>query len=281
MNERIKAMIDKNKGKEQFCKTCLNGSYGFDGKNTEKYHKLVVKDREQTFASQINANFVSTRELSPNDYLVTYNPRSFKCDTCIQESYFTLDNAKFWYLNFVYNFMYRCLDMNKMHFIEGDTDSAYWAIAGDPNKDYHQRFEAVIKDKEFYDQHVYEWLPDPTKDVYDEKKLLGLAIENEDENCIALAPKCYCLFGHKTIYKTKGVCKEGNKFDGDKYKQVLNGETVIRGVNVNFQLKNKLLSKITIHKNALTATNTKAVVLQNHSCPPFIQGINANLYKIS
>jgi hypothetical protein len=49
-----------------------------------------------------------------------------------------LDNAKYWYLNFIYNFMYRCLDMDKIHFIEGDTDSAYWAISGDPNEDYKQ-----------------------------------------------------------------------------------------------------------------------------------------------
>ena len=46
------------------------------------------------------------------------DPKTYKCDTCLQEAVFTLDNAKFWYLNFVYNFMYKCLDMDKIHFIE-------------------------------------------------------------------------------------------------------------------------------------------------------------------
>jgi hypothetical protein len=46
----------------------------------------------------------------------------------------------FWYLN-------RCLVMNKFHVIEGDPDSAYWAIAGNPKEDYHQRFKYVIKDE--------------------------------------------------------------------------------------------------------------------------------------
>ena len=59
--------------------------------------------------------------------------------------------------------MYRCLDMDRIHFIEGDTDSAYWAIAGDPNEDYHQQFKHVIRDDEFYNEHVYEWFPDQVK----------------------------------------------------------------------------------------------------------------------
>jgi hypothetical protein len=116
MNNRIKAMFDKNKGMEQFCKTSLNGSYGYDGKNTERYIKTAVKNKSQTFQAQIYDNFISTRKINDDYYLVTYNPKTFSCDTCLQESYFTLDNAKFWYLNFIYNFMYRCLDMDRIHY---------------------------------------------------------------------------------------------------------------------------------------------------------------------
>jgi hypothetical protein len=244
MNNRIKAKLAKNNGLEQFCKTSLNGSYGYDGKNTEKYTKTVIKNKDQTYVSQISDSFISSRQINDDAFFVTYNPRSFKCDTCIQESYFTLDNAKFWYLNFVYNFMYKCLDMNKMHFVEGDTDSAYWAIAGKPRKDYHQKFEHVIKDKKFYDEHIYEWLPDPNKDMYDEKKLLGMAIEKEDENCVALAPKCYCLFPNCNITKTKGINK-CNKFTSTQYKDILDNQTVFQGTNVNLQLKYNKMSKIT------------------------------------
>ena len=37
----------------------------------------------------------------------------------------------------------------------------------------HQRFEDVIADQEYHDKNVYEWFPHPSKDVDDEKKLLG------------------------------------------------------------------------------------------------------------
>jgi hypothetical protein len=36
--------------------------------------------------------------------------------------------------------------MNRMHFVEGDTDSMYWAISGDVKEDLHQGFKYVIKD---------------------------------------------------------------------------------------------------------------------------------------
>jgi hypothetical protein len=272
-------MKAKNKGKEQFCKTSLNGSCGYDGMNTEKYGRAKLMNKSQTFQAQIYDNFISTRKLNDDSYIVNYRPRCFRCDTCLQESYFTLDNAKFWYLNFVYNFMYKCLDMNKIHFIEGDTDSAYWAIAGSFKEDYTQGFKHVIKDKNFYNEHVYEWLPDPEKDVYDEKKLLGLAIENQKENCVALAPKCYCLFNDKKdknfIYKMKGVKKSLNQFTADDYQEALKHPII--GNNINLQMKNNVMSKISIKKNALTASHTKAVVLSNHSCAPFIHDYFADL----
>lgn len=270
MNERINAMKSHNKGKEQFCKTSLNGSYGYDGKNTEKYTKSVMKNRDQTFMAQLYPSFVSSRKLDNDCFMVTYNPKSFRCDTCLQEAFFTLDNAKYWYLNFIYNFMYRCLDMERIHYIEGDTDSAYWAIAGDPNNDYHQRFDHVIKDEEYYNEHVYEYFPDPNKDIFDEKKLLGLAIEKEGENCIALAPKCYTIWNNDNTTKSlklKGVSLKKNKIVYPDYEKSLTKP--VSGININLQMNKNMMSKITIVKNALTASHTKMVVLPNQSCCPY------------
>ena len=51
--------------------------------------------------------------------------------------------------------------MDKIHFVEGDTDSCYWAVAGNINEPNTQQFNYVIKDKEFYDKHKYLWFPDP------------------------------------------------------------------------------------------------------------------------
>ena len=199
----------------------------------------------------------------------------------MQEAFFTLDNAKYHYLNFIYNFMYKCLDMDRIHFVEGDTDSMYWAIAGSQEDDYTQQFKFVVKDREFYDKHVYEWFPDPSKDIYDEKKILGLAIEKQGENCIALAPKCYTIWnndGTTKSLKLKGVSLKKNRIVSADYKTAL--ESTIQGKNINLQLKNHVMSKVTVHKNALTATHTKVVVLENQSCAPFIYGLKADQYKV-
>ena len=273
--------IGISKGRELFYKTCLNGSYGYDGKNTEKYTKTTIKKRSDTYLAQIYTNFVDTRKINDDCFAVTFNPRNYKCDTCIQEAFFTLDNAKFWYLNFIYNFMYKCLDMDRMHYVEGDTDSMYWAVAGNPEDDYHQRFNHVIRDQEFYDEHVYEWFPDPSKDVYDEKKILGLAIEKEGENCIALAPKCYTIWnndGTTKSLKLKGVSLKKNRIVSSDYKTAL--ESTVQGKNINLQLKNHTMSKVTVYKNALTATHTKVVVLPNQACAPFIHGLKADQYVV-
>ncbi|KAA6375507.1 MAG: hypothetical protein EZS28_028967 [Streblomastix strix] len=69
--------------------------------------------------------------------------------------------------------------MNWMHFIERDTDSAYWAIIGNPNEDFTQQSNAVVNDRNFYNENVKYFFPTIRGDVYDEKKILGLAIERQ------------------------------------------------------------------------------------------------------
>ncbi|KAA6311242.1 MAG: hypothetical protein EZS28_056163, partial [Streblomastix strix] len=82
---------------------------------------------------------------------------------------------------------------NKFYFIYGDTDSMMLAVAGNPNKDYNQGFSEIITDQQFYDENFYKFFPDPSKRVYDEKKLLGVAYEHSGSLLIALAPKNYWL----------------------------------------------------------------------------------------
>ena len=276
MNKRIKAMVDGNKGLENFCKTNLNGSYGYDAKNTEKYTKSSIKNRIDTALAQVYPSFVDTRKLNDDQYLVIQKPRTYRCDTCLQEAFFTLDNAKYWYLNFYYNFMVKCLDMEKIHFIEGDTDSMYFAIAGNPDEDYTQGFKYVIRDKEFYEKHVYEWFPKPNDDKFlaikDTKKIYGLCVENQGIEMIALAPKCYTINKVKEVKcKLKGVQQSQNKLKIDDYQKAI--MSVIPGKNVNFQLDRRgddyQMSTKIIRKNALTGSHTKMVVLENQACCPF------------
>ena len=160
-----------------------------------------MTNTSRTYAQQSNFR----TDLNTSNTIVTKTLKSYNCDTCIHEAYFTLDNAKYWYLVFIYEFMYKCLDMDKIHFIEGDTDSMYWAIAGDPNDGFKQGFKHVVKDKEYYDKHVFKFLlynffcfDEKSRPVLTthadrlahEKKLLGLAVEKEGLNLVALSPKC-------------------------------------------------------------------------------------------
>jgi hypothetical protein len=165
MARRIQAMKEGNTGQNKYTKMILNSSFGFDIKNEKNYSKVKLCNKAQAMMSQSQASYMHTRQIDDDLYLVSYNTGSYKCDTCIQVGFYTLDNAKFAYLMFYYAFCVKCLDENKIHFIEGDTDSIYLALAGDPSKGIHQGFEYVVKDREFYDKHKYEWFPDPTKGI--------------------------------------------------------------------------------------------------------------------
>jgi hypothetical protein len=54
----------------------------------------------------------------------------------------------------------------------------------------------------------------------------------------------------------------------------------ISGKNINLQMKGSAMSKVTVIKNALTGVHTKAIVLPNHSCAPFINGYIAEMYVV-
>jgi hypothetical protein len=228
------------------------------------------------------------RDLGEKTYQVLMASENYKCDTCVQEAFFTLDNAKYWYLVFVYDFMEKCFDMNKLHFIEGDTDSAYWAVAGDPDLPTTQAFQSVITDKELYDKHIFEFAPydffcfnEESRPVLTsklekkqhEKKLLGLAIEKQGENMIALCPKCYTSWsGEKQIaLKCKGVSTKQNKdITRVQYQEVVEKGVKFDGQNITLQLKDGKMKRLTMSKVALSGKHTKAIVQENGACMPFI-----------
>ncbi|KAA6381809.1 MAG: hypothetical protein EZS28_022662 [Streblomastix strix] len=178
MNLRIQAIL-AGSTKEKFYKLIIIASYGYDTLNTEKFGKIKMLDKADTFIAQHHPNHIGTRRISASTFAVQIKPKTATCFKSIQSGVFTLDNAKYQYLNYIYNFMYKCLDRQRFHFVLADTDSIYKAIAGDRAKDCHQQFESIVTYKQFYDQHVYQYLPDPNKDIYDYKKILRFGIENE------------------------------------------------------------------------------------------------------
>jgi hypothetical protein len=170
--------------------------------------------------------------------------------------------------------MYKCLDMDKIHYIEGDTDSGYWAIAGAGNSG----FQDVIKDEKFYMENIDKYL---TSDFYGvkrefntkleemqfDKKLGGLAIEKESKNMIALASKMYVIWNdQKETGKAKGVSEH---FKHTQYQEVLEKRKIINGTNRTLRLNEGEMSHIAVNKRALTAIYLKYRVSSDGSfCSP-------------
>ena len=309
MENRQKAELEGKKGKGLFCKISLNGSYGYDAMNTENYTQSRIENESRASCSALSNKYRSMREIGNKTFQVMIQNEKYDCKTCLQEAFFTLDNAKYWYLTFIYDFMFKCMDTRKLHFIEGDTDSMYWAIAGNLELGNDQAFSAIITNKKFYDKYIYDFAPydffcfdeknkpqlkTKAEQKAHEKKLLGLAIEKQGDNMVALCPKCYTSFNEeyidpetmetiqeaKTIaLKMKGVNKTQNKhISPGSYLDILDYETTFDGENVNLTLKTgkmptgeRSLKRLTIGKTALTGKHTKAVVHANGCCMPFIK----------
>jgi hypothetical protein len=124
-----------------------------------------------------------------------------------------------------------------------------------------------------------------------DKKLLGLAIEKQCENMLALAPKTYScsintdknkpwLNGIKTTAtKCKGYSIQG-KLNFKDYFDVYNNRNVVLGTNNNMQLKKDIdderliITNISVTKNVLTGTHTKYRVTKDFStCVPLFLGL--------
>ncbi|KAA6372134.1 MAG: hypothetical protein EZS28_032339, partial [Streblomastix strix] len=219
MNLRIQAIL-VGSSKEKFYKLIINVSYGYDALNTEKFGKIKMLDKADTFIAQHHPNYIGTRRIIANTFAVQIKPK-------------TATNRK------------------RFHFVLADTDSIYVATIGDPNQDYHQQFESIVADKQFYDQHVYQYLPDPNKDIYDNKKILEFRIENEGYELTSLGPKCYSMI-----------------------------DIVKKSVNGTLKMYDNVMSSIQVEKYALTGFNNKSIVLRNQCCCPYIKGFTAKDYII-
>ncbi|KAA6392344.1 MAG: hypothetical protein EZS28_012128 [Streblomastix strix] len=122
----------------------MNSSYGSDGMNTEKYTEIKVMDKKGALKAHLSNTFMDEQQLSDNAYAVQMNP-----ETCTS------------------------FDMTKLHFVEGDTDSAYWAVSGSADAGHQQQFNYVIKDKQFYEDNAKYYFPTIEGDLLDEKKILA------------------------------------------------------------------------------------------------------------
>ena len=86
--------------------------------------------------------------------------------------------------------------------------------------------------------------------------------------------------GQTKSLKLKGVSLKKNNIQYPDYKSIIENQSVKIGKNINLQMNNNQMSKLTINKNALTGQHTKMIVLENNSCCPYISGLTANDYLI-
>jgi len=262
IKRRQDAELEGKSGKAMFYKIALNCPYGYDAMNTANYSKgRIVKRRNATDYQHSNC-FKDMLEIDEDTYVVSVEPERYRCNTCIQEAFFTLDNAKYWYLVFMYDFMNRCLNVNRFHFIEGDTDSMYFAIAGNPNEPDTRALKGIITDRNFYNNNIFKFVPSnlfvgdetrcpvlatPRAIEAHEKKLLGLAVEKQGDNMIALCAKCYSgcngsvedAVNRTTVkaIKCKDANTEQNPMTSKHYHDVLTEGTTFSGQNINLCLR--------------------------------------------
>jgi hypothetical protein len=275
-NERIVAVKSKNNGMDKFLKMILNSSYGYDGLRTERYDNVKFVGNETALLLQSKSNFMGTRYIKNNLHMVKSSNRTYTEKTCLQCAFFTLDYAKYWYLNFIYNFLYKCCAPDKFHFVEGDTDSIYIAISGDSTLGNDQSIENIIVNKDYYNRYKNDW-------ISNEKELLKVATEKYGSSMIALASKNYYIAtDKKEVFKAKGVSNRTPLYK-DNYLQALLGELTM-ATNIGFRMIKKnggdKFVKLETEKKAITGIHNKMVVLKNHCCAPFVYGKTSKDYAI-
>ncbi|KAA6371364.1 MAG: hypothetical protein EZS28_033109 [Streblomastix strix] len=196
----------------------MNSSYGSDGMNTEKYHKVKIMNKKQTERPIRSNAFMDEQKISEDSYLVQMNPEHCSCKTPLQVVFFELDNAKY-------------------------------CIRGD---------------------------------IYDEKKILRLAIERQGISMIALAPKNYMIetnYNGNSKIKLKGFNQKSNKITKAQIIDCINQGKITKCVNLRLGQKNHQMSQLSIEKNGITGIHDKMIVLSNQSCCPYIFGLSSKDYS--
>ncbi|KAA6375840.1 MAG: hypothetical protein EZS28_028631 [Streblomastix strix] len=127
--------------------------------------------------------------------------------------------------------------------------------------------------RDFYNDNAKYFFLTVKGNVYDEKKILGLAIERLDSSLIALAPQNYMIFKNycdDSKIKLKGVNQKTNKITKDQIVDCINEGKITKCTNMRLGQKNHQMSQLSIEKNGITRIHTKMIVLENQSCCPFI-----------
>ncbi|KAA6370398.1 MAG: hypothetical protein EZS28_034075 [Streblomastix strix] len=134
----------------------------------------------------------------------------------------------------------------------------------------------------FYNENAKNFFPTIRGEFYDDKKILGLAIERQGPSMITLAPKNYIIFKNycdDSKIKQKGVNQKINKITKDQIVDCINVGKITQCTNMRLGQKNHQMCQLSIEKNGITGIHNKMIVLENQSCCPFMYGITAKDYS--
>jgi hypothetical protein len=203
------------------------------------------------------SSFRGTTPITNGLFAVEIDPKVVSPKTPIQSAVFTLDNAKFWLLNFVYRYLNKTLDKDKYMIVYTDTDSLYIAVADEET-------EARILG-------MTDWIPA-------EKELLKFQMETISDNFLAVGPKSYTCWDslEKATIKSKGVA-ECLLTAGDFESVLTGGESVIVK-DSHLENRGGVIRGINRDKVGLSSIANKNVVLRNGVCIPFMRGVDARVY---
>jgi hypothetical protein len=115
---------------------------------------------------------------------------------------------------------------------------------------------------------------------------MTLEYEHCCQDLIALAPKNYwCSNNEKTEFRSKGVSVRGNLNahlrEESTVRRCLFERDIVEAENYVLRRKENKMTKQKIEKIGISGVMTKAVVLSNQSCCPFVFGKKSSDYFYS
>ncbi len=93
MNARQKSELEGTKGDEFFCKIALNGSYGYDIMNTEKYPKVITGNKTDAGHHYQKQTFEDYLVICNDTRLISLEGEQYQCNTYVREGFLKVDNA--------------------------------------------------------------------------------------------------------------------------------------------------------------------------------------------
>ena len=239
-----------------------NSAYGRTVMRKDRHTNVSYVDDSEVDSKILDPKFKKAEMLSDEFYRVEQLKQNVTFDLPVQVVFFVYQYAKLRMVQFYYNFIAKYVDEKNFQMMYMDTDSGYFAFAGD-------KLEDVVKPdllaKFLAEKHL--WLPrgDTEEHALLDKYTPGLfKIEFVGDEMICLNSKTYICSDNESNsskYSCKGVFKKSNKIVKDMYATVLETQNSISGTNRGFRLTDGNMWTYTQTRAAFTYFYVKREVL--------------------